>query len=48
MSDIGEEVVEGVNQGLRNLWKQEADLHQPKIGRYYPSMIGACLRKQHY
>ncbi|MBI2183321.1 MAG: PD-(D/E)XK nuclease family protein [Thaumarchaeota archaeon] len=48
MSDVGEEVVEGVNKGLRNLWRQEADLHQPKTGSYYPSMIGACLRKQYY
>lgn len=48
LDDIGGEVVDGVNRGLRKLWRGEADLHRPRIGYYYPSMIGVCLRRQHY
>jgi hypothetical protein len=37
-----------VRDGLAKSWKRESLDHWRKVGQYYPSGIGSCLRKQFY
>lgn len=45
---IEDKLVEAVEAGLYRLWEEEEAQHIRKEGVYYPSAIGACLRKQYY
>lgn len=44
----GEIVKEALKEGLLKIWKEENDEHERVVGEYYPSGIGACIRKQYY
>jgi len=45
---LNEVVKEALKDGLMKIWKEESDEHTKRIGEYYPSGIGYCLRKQYY
>lgn len=48
MSRAGERIVEAIKEGLRRIWEKESEEHEWRPGRYYPSHIGYCLRRQFY
>ncbi len=48
MKKAEERIVEALKQGLKNMWEEEQAQHLREEGVYYPSAIGACLRKQYY
>jgi hypothetical protein len=39
---------EALRKGLLRTWRGEGKNHGRKVGQYYPSGIGSCLRKQYY
>ena len=41
-------IEDAVRTGLRRLWEKESALHEWRLGVYYPSYLGYCLRKQYY
>jgi CRISPR/Cas system-associated exonuclease Cas4 (RecB family) len=45
---LNEVVKEALKDGLMKIWREESEEHTRKIGEYYPSGIGYCLRKQYY
>lgn len=52
MSDRGEadeaRLVRALQEGLTALWREESAQHKKRLGSYYPSEVGGCLRKQYY
>lgn len=45
---MAEKFLEAVNKGIRIIYEKEKEEHEKVIGKYYPSSIGECLRKQYY
>ncbi|MDG6928561.1 MAG: PD-(D/E)XK nuclease family protein [Nitrososphaerota archaeon] len=39
---------EAVRDGLLAAWREDNRVHRRRIGQYYPSGLGSCLRRQYY
>lgn len=46
--DFAEEFLEKLEESIRLIYEEEKEKHPKAIGKYYPSSIGDCLRKQFY
>ncbi|HLI46349.1 MAG TPA: hypothetical protein VKU94_04070, partial [Geobacterales bacterium] len=45
---VAEKFIEQLNKSIRIIYQKEKEEHEKKLGVYYPSAIGDCLRKQFY
>jgi len=45
---VAEKFLEKLNESIRIVYEKEKEEHKKKLGVYYPSSIGDCLRKQFY
>ena len=48
MSGVEERIIGAIKKGLKRIWEKESEDHEWSPGRYYPSQIGYCLRRQFY
>lgn len=45
---LAQKIIEALNKGLFTIYEKEKEEHPRILGKYHPSSIGECLRKQYY
>jgi len=45
---LAQKIIEALNKGLITIYEKEKEEHPRILGKYHPSSIGDCLRKQYY
>jgi len=45
---LAEKIIEALNKGMITIYEREKEEHPKIIGKYHPSSIGECIKKQYY